>query len=225
MQSRTELTSQTRKLRTWIAALIVLSTLLFILGTAMERASAEVHTEGSNAANSATTASATAVPSAPVTGEGSEGSTEGQEGGATGAHSEGTSSTPATPPSSTDQGTEGSSAQAEQAEATHREAETVMGIDIENPLVITAIVIGWLALVAGLFLLGRGGFVPVLLLIALAAVVAFVFDLGEVSLQLGRGDTGLVMLAVLVALTHAAVALLVLLALRQARRPAASGVA
>lgn len=79
-------------------------------------------------------------------------------------------------------------------------SETVLGLDLENPGVVAAIVVGWLVLLGSLFFFGRGA----LVVIALAALAATLLDLNEVLLQLERGNTGVATLAVAVAVAHAA---------------------
>ena len=74
-------------------------------------------------------------------------------------------------------------------------------------------VVGWLALAAGLLLFGP----RVLILIALAAVAATIFDTLEVFGQLGRNNGGVAALAAVVALLHAAIAFLSILVLRERR--------
>lgn len=174
-------------LRLVIAGLIVISTLLFVVGVTIER-SREVngvqvtHQEASQE-------SVTATPQ--QSGEASEGQ----------GHVEG--STETTAPNA-----EASEASPNQ-ESTDVHTERVLGIDIENPWVIAAFAIGWLALIVGLFVFGRAG----LLAVMLAAIAALVFDIGEVALQFGRSDALVGAIAVVVAAAHAAIAVLSLWAL------------
>jgi cell shape-determining protein MreD len=88
-------------------------------------------------------------------------------------------------------------------------SETVLGISLENPWVVTAFVIGWLALLIALFLLGR----PALILILIAALASAFFDIAEVLQQISRSNSLVASIAVLVALAHLAIAVLAGMAL------------
>ena len=148
-----------RPLRLVLGGLIVVATILFVIGVAVERGSAAreapgLHQETGGA--SETPGEADEHADAPVTAAGPVESA---------AHS-----------------------------------ETVLGLDLENPGVVTAIVVGWLVLLGSLFVFGRGA----LVVIALAALAATLLDLNEVLLQLGRGNTPVATLAVAVTVAHAA---------------------
>lgn len=75
----------------------------------------------------------------------------------------------------------------------------------------TFVVLGWTVLAVGVLLFGP----RVLILVALAAAVATVLDLMEVTRQLALANTTVATLAILVALSHAAIAMLSVLVLRQ----------
>ena len=92
----------------------------------------------------------------------------------------------------------------------HRE-ESVFGINPDATWVMTAVVLGWTVLALGVLLLGP----RVLILVALAAAVATVLDLMEVTRQLALTNTTVATLAILVALSHAAIAMLSVLVLRR----------
>ena len=171
-----------------IATLIVISTLLFIIGVTIERMGGEgdetaAHQEGVE----------THVEEAHSEQEGEEG----QE-----THEQEESASEATESHV-------------EAEETHQEGEghqeTVLGVNIESPWVLTVIVLGWLILAVAL--LRFGGWVLAVVIIAAAA--ATLFDIGEVLLQINEGNGGVAILATLVAVTHAAVAVLAFLALRE----------
>ncbi len=93
-------------------------------------------------------------------------------------------------------------------------AETVFGLDLENPWVVGAFVVVWLVLVMALVRLGRIAWVALLL----ATIGAVVLDVGEVGRQLAEANTIVATFAVLVVLTHVAIAVLALLVLLQSRR-------
>lgn len=88
-------------------------------------------------------------------------------------------------------------------------AETVFGLDLENPWVVGAFVLVWLLLVIALVRLGRiawGG-------LLLVAVGAGVLDVGEVGRQFAEAHPVVATFAVLVMLAHGALAILALLVL------------
>ncbi|MEO5950866.1 MAG: hypothetical protein ABIQ44_00180 [Chloroflexia bacterium] len=176
------------KMRIWITGLILLSTLLFTIGVFAERTGTNTHNE------STTTTLATPTPG--------ENNQENQEGSTEGTHTE--SNETALP--------------SESAETPHTKGETILGIDIENPIVISVIVLGWLALIAGLFLLNRVG----LVLIVLAGVASTVFDIGEALFQFGRANNTIAALAIVVAALHASIAILAIWALLQKDRQLAN---
>ncbi len=91
--------------------------------------------------------------------------------------------------------------------------ETVLGIDLENPWLTIAFVLGSLALAAALLLLGR----KILPLVILIVSVATILDVREVLFQIGRANAGIAIVAAVVALTHAAVVVLGILAWRTSR--------
>ena len=207
MQSVLRTGSPLKAMRLLIAGLIVVSTLLFIAGVAIERgresgATATAPQESQEVKATPTTSSASGA----VSGEGSEGQ-EKQEasrtatpqvsGEASETHKEGASETTAT-------------------KETHS-SEAVFGLDIENPWILAAYVVGWLALLAGLFIFGRIGFA----LVIAAAGVALVFDIAEVMRQAGMSDTLVAAIAVLVAVCHAAIVALAILALTRSKRQVA----
>ncbi len=92
-------------------------------------------------------------------------------------------------------------------------SETVLGIDLENPWLTIAFVLGSLVLAAALLRFGRRA-VPLVILIAAAATI---LDVREVLFQVEHSNTGLALVAGAVALTHAAVVLLGILAWRTSR--------
>lgn len=95
--------------------------------------------------------------------------------------------------------------------------ETVFGLDLENPWFVTAFVLVWLVFIAALIRFGRIALPGVLLV----AVVATVLDAGEVMRQVGEAKSLVATIAVLVAVTHVALAVLALLVLVQGVRPRA----
>lgn len=94
--------------------------------------------------------------------------------------------------------------------------ETVFGLDLENPLFVAAFVLGWLVLAGALIRFGRIT-LPIILLVAISALI---FDVGEVTRQMSEAKSLVAAFAVLVAVAHLALAVLVLLVLtRRPRRP------
>ncbi len=87
--------------------------------------------------------------------------------------------------------------------------ERVLGVAVDDPSVVTLIALGWLALLAGLFRFGRRA-LPV---VALAAGAALVFDGAEVLSKVREGSGILAGMALVVALGHAAAAVLAVLVL------------
>jgi hypothetical protein len=74
------------------------------------------------------------------------------------------------------------------------------------------VVLGWTVLGAGLLLISGP---PVLILVALAAAAATVFDVMEVLRQLALANTTVAILAALVTLSHATITVLAVLVLRR----------
>ncbi|HMA37867.1 MAG TPA: hypothetical protein VKY74_25680 [Chloroflexia bacterium] len=96
-------------------------------------------------------------------------------------------------------------------------SEHLFGLDLENPAVVFAVVLGWLGLGLALFFGGR----PILMLISIAAGLTTLFDLGEVGHQLALGDEWVAALAIAVTVAHGALLGVVLFALtRRAHSPA-----
>lgn len=174
--------------RRWIAALLVVATILFVIGVTVER--------GTESREAAPPPTATSLAS-PVAGE-----AQPAEGSAAGEAAE-KAPAPVAAAATAGEGAESTLAR-----------EQVLGVDLENPAVIAAIVVGWGVLLGALFLLGRNG----LLLVALAAGAATLFDLAEVVRQLGRANGLVTLLALAVLLAHVALFGLVLWALLRARR-------
>jgi hypothetical protein len=97
--------------------------------------------------------------------------------------------------------------------------EQVLGIAVEEPLFVAASAVAWLLLISALLLFGR----PALLALCLIAGASCVLDVGEVVRQIHETQSGLALLAALVAVAHGTVAVLALMALRRPVRPAAAG--
>jgi hypothetical protein len=173
-----------------LAGLMVLSTLLFVAGIALERAGSTV------GARAPIPQAATAVPAGQAVQEGTE-AREAQER---------QEAAPAAP----QEGAEGTAA--------HEQAErnSVFGIDLESPWVIAGVVLGTVLLITALVVFGE----RVLLLVLLVAVVATLFDMREVVFQLGQARYGIAALAVEVAVSRLATAMVALLALREGRNAA-----
>ncbi len=97
------------------------------------------------------------------------------------------------------------------------QSETVFGLDLENPWFVTAFALVWVVFIAALLRFGRIA-LPAILIVA---VVAMVLDVGEVVRQVGEAKSLLATIAVLVTVSHGALAVLALLVLLQGMRPRA----
>jgi len=93
----------------------------------------------------------------------------------------------------------------EAAESTEDDEERVLGIDVESPLLVTAAVLVSLLLAA---LVWRRPDRRLLIVIAVVAAAFAVLDIAEVAHQLDEDNTGLALLAGLIAALHAAAAAL-----------------
>jgi hypothetical protein len=160
-----------------IVALMTVSTVVFVVGVAIERRGEPA--EGAGAHQE--------LSGEPEAGEAAEGG-EGE-----GAHQE-----------------EAGSHEEAGGAGEHRE-ESVFGINPDATWVVIAVVLGWTVLAAGVLLIGP----RILILVALAAAVATVLDLMEVTRQLALTNGTVATLAILVALSHAAIAVLSVLVLRR----------
>ena len=87
------------------------------------------------------------------------------------------------------------------AQTTSPQNESVLGIDLENPWLVGAAVVGSLVLMGALLCFGY----RVLPIVVLFAIAAALFDVSEVLRQLQRNNTTVTLLAALVLLAHAAV--------------------
>jgi len=87
------------------------------------------------------------------------------------------------------------------AQTTPDQSESFLGIDPENPWLVGLATLLSLALIAAMFRFGY----PILAVIALFAIAAALFDLGEVLRQVQHNNTQIAVLAVLVLLAHGAV--------------------
>jgi hypothetical protein len=196
-----------------LAGLMVLSTVLFVAGVALERSSL-----GPGDTHPSTPQVAPTVSAGAEAPEGSEAreAQERQEAAATVAP-EGSEAREAQ-----ERQEAAAAASPESAEGTpaHEAAEQnrVFGIDVESPWVITSVVILTLLLIAALFLLGE----RVLPLVVLVAVVATVFDLREAGYQLGQARYLIAALAIGVVASRIATAVVAWLAWRQGAQPAPS---
>ncbi len=95
-------------------------------------------------------------------------------------------------------------------ERLERQQESVLGIPLEDPRVMTVIVLGWLLLIGAIVFVGRQAF----LIVIPVAVLAAVFDVAEIALQLSRNRADIAVVALFVALGHAAIAVFALLEFR-----------
>ncbi len=205
MQSAINAQPLTARVRLVIGALIVIATALFVAGIVIERG---VGTDHHDVSSTKSIVPAIATPQQTVTGMSSE-SGEAGESGAT--HSAEQGQTAPVPHQET-----GETGAAETA-SSESKSETVLGINLENPWIVSAFVIGWLVLLLGLFLLGRLG----LILVLLASLVSAFFDIAEVIHQIGRSNASVATIAILVATTHIAILLLAVMALMR-RAPSAT---
>lgn len=108
--------------------------------------------------------------------------------------------------------------EASSAEADELRSETLFGIELESPWLVGAVAVGSLALAAALLRFGQ----PVLIVVIPVAVVMTILDMMEVFRQMGEANMRIATLAVVVGLTHAAIAILAILALREWRTSTSS---
>jgi hypothetical protein len=94
------------------------------------------------------------------------------------------------------------------APVTETQGETTLGFNLENPWLVAAFALVSLVLAAAVLRFGW----PALLLAVLFGAGTAVLDLQEVLTQLGRSNSLIAGVAVLVAVTHVAVAVLAILA-------------
>jgi hypothetical protein len=99
-----------------------------------------------------------------------------------------------------------------EAGASGHRGESILGINPDATWVVIAVVLGWTVLGAGLLLISGP---PVLILVALAAAAATVFDVMEMLRQLALANTAVAILAALVTLSHATITVLAGLVLRR----------
>jgi hypothetical protein len=105
-----------------------------------------------------------------------------------------------------DAGTEGSESGGEASHSETSEMETVLGLDVEaTPFVVLAVVFS-LALAAAIYL--RPESVELLLFVALVMAVFAALDVREIFHQADEGNDGLALLAGVIAVLHAAAAVL-----------------
>jgi hypothetical protein len=171
-----------------MVGLMLLSTVLFVAGVALERSSS-----GSGSVRAPAPQPTTGVQAGQEAQEGTE-AREAQE-------------RQEAAPAPAQEGVEGTAAH-EQAEQNR-----VFGIDVESPWVIAGVVLGTLLLIAALVVFGY----RVLLLVLLVAVVATIFDGREVVYQLGQARYGVAALALGVVASRLATAIVAGLALRDGR--------
>ena len=212
-----------------IAGLIAISTLLFIAGAAIERNahSNEAPAAHQEAANTGSVTSGEAAEAAggvktpesiakatPIAAAGESGESTGTQQGEA-AHNEATTAD-ATTVSGVSAGSPRTTSSGAASESTESSSETVLGIDIENPWIVGAIVVGWLLLLAALFRFTR----VALGAVAVAAAASTIFDIAEVLYQVNRANTLVAIIALLVAGGHAAIAVLSVLALLRGNKQA-----
>jgi hypothetical protein len=201
-----------------IAGLIAISTALFVAGVIIERntVAAEnpaVHQEVASA-GSGTGGEVAATAATPASGESGE-SSAALQGEAT--HNESAQAT-ATKVSVTAVGAQESTGQVAASVGGETHSETVLGINMENPWIVGGIAVGWLVLLASLFLFGR----VALGVVAVAAMASTIFDIAEVAYQVGRSNAFVAFIAVLVAAGHVAIAILAVLALMRSNAQVAA---
>jgi di/tricarboxylate transporter len=107
----------------------------------------------------------------------------------------------------------GEAAEREEAESADEEEGRVLGVDVESPLLVTTAVVVSLLLAA---LTWRRPTRVVLIVVGVVTAVFAVFDLAEVAHQLDEDNSGLVALALAIALLHATTAGLAVLQARTA---------
>jgi len=107
--------------------------------------------------------------------------------------------------------TEGSHTELSESAENGEQAETVIGINLENSWLVWGFVLVSLILSAGVFYFGRAA----LLLVVLLAGVAAFLDSREVISQFGRANMSLAGMAAATAFLHASASILALVALRK----------
>ena len=185
-------TSISRKKLLLIASLIVVSTVLFVIGVAMERSQEMAEGPGAHQEE---------VSGTPESGQARE-SQEARE-RAEAREGEGGHQEP------------GSQEEDSETIEEHGE-EAILGINPESTGIVVAVVVGWLVLAVGLLLFGTR-FPIVLILVAVVAVAATILDVREVLGQVGRNNGGVAALAAVVTLLHAAIGILSLFIWREHR--------
>ncbi len=98
-------------------------------------------------------------------------------------------------------------------QTTPSQNESILGIDLENPWLVGAAVLGSLVLIGALWRFGY----RVLPVVVLFAIAAALFDVSEVLRQIQRNNTTITLLAGVVLAAHAAVAIVSLLNLYRYR--------
>ncbi|MEP6774703.1 MAG: hypothetical protein ABJA50_03830 [Chloroflexota bacterium] len=192
-------------LRLLLAVLIVLSTGLFVLGVVVEHNGNGA--SGENTESVILTGSNT--PTAAIPQQSGETGTSGESGENAEAHAGEQAQATVVPHQ------EAGEAGVAKNEGIESNSETVLGINLENPWIVAAFAVGWLVLLIALFLLGR--IARILILVAASASV--IFDIAEIAHQIGRSNTLVATIAVLVAAAHLALALLAVMALMGRMRP------
>lgn len=206
--------------RRLVALLLVVGAALFAIGTAAERSSAGGHTE-SAAEHAAEPGTGEATSAGDVHAEGEAGDVhaEGEAGAEVHADGDAGGDVHAEGGAGTDVHTEGEAAGAASADAdagvaerAHVDSEKVFGLDLESiPLVIAAVVV---SLLLAAFVVGRRVAVVLLAAAAFAAVFA-ALDIAEAVHQNREGRGGLTVLAIVIAMVHAAAALVAIAALER----------
>jgi hypothetical protein len=180
--------SRPATLRITAALLLVLATIVFVIGVMAERSIAG---EASETRPSEAVTATSNEQLEEASGEGTEGHEEGEA--AEGAQED---------------------AHADEAAEPHSEAnetsETILGINLESTSTVAAAVLISLLLAAALWFWGTP---PTLVVAGAVALLFAVLDLREVAHQLSEGRSGLVAVALLAAVLHAAAAVVAGLAL------------
>ena len=161
-----------------LSSMMIVSTVLFAIGVALERAGEANESSGTHAE---------------IEGEHQEGSEIEAE------HNEREEVA-----EEHEENTELAEAHKEETVVEEPHSETILGIDFENPVFVIGAIGAWLALTVGLWLFGRRVLVPIIIV----AVSTAFFDILEVITQLNRSNSGLALLAAFITVLHLAVAAL-----------------
>jgi hypothetical protein len=205
MENENRRGSLSPRTRLLMVSLILASTVIFVLGVAVERSGGESAENPTAHQETSAETPVTHVIATQPGGEGSETSGENGEGG------DERQPTLVAPTAVSGEGSEPSATHLEtsgEGQTTETSGtETVLGINIENPWLVGAVTLIWLLLAIALFRIGQ----RILLVIGLVAIGAAILDVVEIINQITRGNSLIEAVAIIVLVLHLAIALLSIL--------------